>query len=547
MNNIKTISKYTFLEQFFPYYPNKNVSNLPKSYPLRVLYLIFTYFIFVYFTLMISHSLGVAYLNQAGGEVMYFAMFGIVVTLTIIVFYLPKMISTFFSTKDIKLYKTLPIGQADLFVGKLLGSVLSFVDFYIFFLVNMAVYIHFRGFSLPVLLLGILNFIGVIIIPYSILSLLLLVIMRFTNLGSHRKLFKNIGYIILFVIIGGVYYLSFNGGKSTGIGEEGQMLSSVMGVLASISNVFFSAKLYGQSLSAGLSHMLIYTLLIAAISIVLIFITYKLSGKIYYDAVSDGTAKKSTKKSVANTDFKQGSQVQAIFKRDIKNLFSNIVFLSQAIMMVIIFGVMTLTLGKDIIAEMNLSQENMNIARFWAFFAGFAIGLLTWVNSGFAANDLSREHSSFYLFQTLPIDPKSHYKARFLANFVTSAVFALVLGLILAFGFGFGIEIGLMFIIGQLVSIYLATNLGLYLGSKNINTNWTKPEELSKGGVKGMIYYFLSLIYIGLLVGLYVFIMAITEASFAIAGLVVILIIVATIIPFRKLAIKAYKNGFYDV
>ena len=478
---------------------------------------------------------------------MYFAMFGIVVTLTILIFYLPKMISTFFSTKDIKLYKTLPIGQADLFVGKLLGSVLSFVDFYIFFLVNMAVYIHFRGFSLSVLLLGILNFIGVIIIPYSILSLLLLVIMRFTNLGSHRKLFKNIGYIILFVIIGGVYYLSFNGGKSTGLGKEGQILSSVMGALASISNVFFSAKLYGQSLSAGPSHMLIYTLLIAAISIVLIFITYKLSGKIYYDAVSDGTAKKSTKKSVANTDFRQDSQVQAIFKRDIKNLFSNIVFLSQAIMMVIIFGVMTLTLGKDIIADMNLSQENMNIARFWAFFAGFGIGLLTWVNSGFAANDLSREHSSFYLFQTLPIDPKSHYKARFLANFTTSAVFALVLGLILAFGFGFGIEIGFMFIIGQLVSIYLATNLGLYLGSKNINTNWTKPEELSKGGVKGMIYYFLSLIYIGLLVGLYVFIMAITEASFAIAGLVVILIIVATIIPFRKLAIKAYKNGFYDV
>ena len=547
MNNIKTISKYTFLEQFFPYYPKKNVSNLPKSYPLRVLYLIFTYFIFVYFTLMISHSLGAVYLSQEGGEVMYFAMFGIVVTLTILIFYLPKMISTFFSTKDIKLYKTLPIGQADLFVGKLLGSVLSFVDFYIFFLVNMAVYIHFRGFSLSVLLLGILNFIGVIIIPYSILSLLLLVIMRFTNLGSHRKLFKNIGYIILFVIIGGVYYLSFNGGKSTGLGKEGQILSSVMGALASISNVFFSAKLYGQSLSAGPSHMLIYTLLIAAISIVLIFITYKLSGKIYYDAVSDGTAKKSTKKSVANTDFRQDSQVQAIFKRDIKNLFSNIVFLSQAIMMVIIFGVMTLTLGKDIIADMNLSQENMNIARFWAFFAGFGIGLLTWVNSGFAANDLSREHSSFYLFQTLPIDPKSHYKARFLANFTTSAVFALVLGLILAFGFGFGIEIGFMFIIGQLVSIYLATNLGLYLGSKNINTNWTKPEELSKGGVKGMIYYFLSLIYIGLLVGLYVFIMAITEASFAIAGLVVILIIVATIIPFRKLAIKAYKNGFYDV
>lgn len=106
MNNIKTISKYTFLEEFFPYYPKKNVSNLPKSYPLRVIYFIFTYLLFAYFTMTISYSLANLYLNKEGGEVMYFAIFAIVVSLTILIFYLAKMISTFFSTKDIKLYKS---------------------------------------------------------------------------------------------------------------------------------------------------------------------------------------------------------------------------------------------------------------------------------------------------------------------------------------------------------------------------------------------------------------------------------------------------------
>lgn len=545
MNNIKTISKYTFLEEFFPYYPKKNVSNLPKSYPLRVIYFIFTYLLFGYFTMTISYSLASLYLNKEGGEVMYFAIFAIVVSLTILIFYLAKMISTFFSTKDIKLYKSLPISQGDLFIGKLIGTILSFLDFYLFLLINMGVYFYFKGFSLPVAILAIINFISMITIPYAILSFLILCVMRFTNIGSHRKLFKNIGYLILFAVIGLIYYFSFSGRNPASMGEEAEVMDSVMLALSSISNIFFNAKLYGQSLSGGLGHMLIYTLILAAISLALVFMLYKISNKIYYDAVSDSNPRKASNKSKANHEFKESSQLKAIFKRDIKNLFSNIVFLSQAIMMIIIFGVMTITIGKEFINEIDLNQDYMTMS--WIFLTGFAIGLLTWVNSGFAVNDLSRERSSFYLFQTLAIDPNKHFKARFLANFTVSAIFSLILSLILAFGLGFGIKLSLIFFIGQVLSIYLATDLGLYLGSKNINTNWKKPEELSKGGVRGMIYYFLSFIYAGILFAIYVLIMNISSNGHSLAMLLVLLIILATIIIFRKLAINSYKLGFYDI
>mgnify|MGYP007008882931 FL=1 len=134
-----------------------------------------------------------------------------------------------------------------------------------------------------------------------------------------------------------------------------------------------------------------------------------------------------------------------------------------------------------------------------------------------------------------------------MANFTVSAIFSLILSLILAFGLGFGIKLSLIFFIGQVLSIYLATDLGLYLGSKNINTNWKKPEELSKGGVRGMIYYFLSLIYAGILFAIYVLIMNISSYGHSLAMLVVLLVIVATIIIFRKLAINSYKLGFYDI
>lgn len=547
MNNIKTISKYTFLEQFFPYYPNKKATNLPNSYPLRILYLAFTYLVFIYFTIMFSHVIGKVYLNQENGDLMYFTLFGIALTLTVLIFYLPKMLSTFFSIKDTNLYKTLPIGQGELFIGKLFGSVFSFVDFYVLFIISIAVYFYFKGFDLEILIFGIINFVSLIMIPYAILTGLILVIMRFTNVGRHRKLFKNIGYIILFFIVGMLYYFSFNKDNSSSMESNGQVFNSVIGTLSGISNVFFNSKLYGLSLSGSIINKIIYTLILFAISAVLVFILYKLANNLYYDALEDKKFSKSSKKEVDDMDFKRSSQVKTIFKRDIKNLFSNIAFISQAIMMIIIFGVMSFNIGKDIVSDVG-NGPDLNTFRFWMFLAGYGLGVLIWINSGFAANDLSREHSSFYLFQTLPINPKSHYKARFLTSFIASSMFSLILSIIATIALKTEIIGALAFFVGQELAIILATNIGLYIGSKNIKTNWTKPEELSKGGIQGVIFYFAGLIYVAIIILLYIFI--INESGrryYILASSIDLIIIFATIILFRHLAIKAYEDGFYDV
>jgi hypothetical protein len=546
MNNIKTISKYTFLEQFFPYYPNKKATNLPNSYPLRIIYLSFTYLLFIYFTGVFSHSIGKLYLSQENGEAMYFTLFGIALTLTILIFYLAKMLSTFFSIKDTNLYKTLPIGQGELFIGKLFGSVFSFIDFYVLFIISIAVYFYFKGFDLGVLIFGIINFLSLIMIPYTILTGLILVIMKFTNVGKHRKLFKNIGYIILFFIVGMIYYFSFSKNNSSPE-SNGQVFNSVIDTLSGISNVFFSSKLYGMSLSGSIINKIVYTLILFAISAVLVFILYKLADNFYYDALENKRSSKSSKKEVVNIDFKRNSQVKTIFKRDIKNLFSNIVFISQAIIMIIIFAIMSFNIGKDIISDMG-NRPDLNTFRFWMFLAGYSLGILIWINSGFASNDLSREHSSFYLFQTLPINPRSHYRARFLTNFLASSIFSLILSIIAAIALKTEIIGALAFFIGQELAIILATNMGLYMGSKNIKTNWNKPEELSKSGIQGAIFYFAGLIYVAIIILLYIFVTNEYGQRYNIlASIIDLIIIFATIIPFRQLAIKAYKKGFYDI
>lgn len=112
MNNLKTITKYTFKEQFFPYYPNKKAMNMPNSYVLRILYFIGLYGLLSYVVYSFMRAIATVYLSLPNGESMYFAFFGILLTISIIAFYIPRILSDFFSDTKINIYKTLPITES---------------------------------------------------------------------------------------------------------------------------------------------------------------------------------------------------------------------------------------------------------------------------------------------------------------------------------------------------------------------------------------------------------------------------------------------------
>lgn len=548
MNNLWTIAKYQFLEAFFPYYPKKKAFNLPNNYFLRLLVLLSSYVVLGFMVYGFMGGTAILYLNREHGEVMYFTFFAMMLSLMVIVFYIPKILSGFFSDKSIKIYKTLPIGQGELFIGKLLGEVGSFVDYLLLLIIALIIYFSYKGFNFLVLLLGIINFFPVILIPYSILTILILLIMRFTNAGRHRKLFKNIGYIILFAIMGLIYYFAYSDKSQKLSKMDPDSIKRTMEGFEGISNVFFNSKLFGLSLGGNSKEKLLFTLILLAVAALLLFLAYRLANRFYFDSLSESEGSSDKKKQVKISDenFKSNSQVGAILKRDIKNLFSNIVFLSPAISMSVVFGVLGFTTFRNLIKDMadsNISDPEM---RFWIFLIGFLLGLLMWINSGMATASLSREHKSFYLFQTLPIDPKSHFKARFFSSILVMGAFNFLLSIVYSLALYLGVKNGGLFFLGMMLSSITAGFEGLYLGSKNIKTNWNKPEELSKGGLKNFLYYLLSLVFVALLIGCFVFLKNKT-GNFIIGAIVDLIIIILSTGILAKLAIKSYKNGFYDV
>lgn len=545
--NIKTIAAYALRESFFPYRPSKQVANLPKNYLMRIILLIWTYVFLGAIFIGVFKASAMIYV-RSGQNYMYFVNFAIAITMMIFIFYVPDILSKYFTKADISNYQTLPLSQGELFLGKVIGGISSFFDFFLFFAIGLYIYFGEAGFDPMTLILGLITLLPMIAIPYGLLCLMILLIKKFTNVNRHAKLFKTIGYLLMFAIMGVIYYFSFSSSSNTSpsINIDVDNVASMVG---NVSNVFFNAKIFGMALVGSILQRLGFSLLILGLAACILFLVYKLGDKYYFDAVFDDHIDMDKKKKVKSKDveIQSASQFKDIFLKDIKTLFSNIVFLSSPISMVIILSILGFTTGKNLLEEVDPAMMQSSMAGLISFVVAFGVSLMIWTNGNPATTSLSREGKSFYLIQTLPIDPKSHLLARFSSSIAVTSIFNVILAIAYGIFLDLGILNSLLFFLGLGIGGAFATMISLYFGTFVVNTKWKKPQEIQQSNpVKSIVFYLGSLLVLGLLVGGFFLIKELTGSM--IIPAVIIFIVLSLIVGLIYMAcLKKYKKGFMDV
>ena len=546
--NIKTIAGYSLRESFFPYRPSKQVANMPKNYLMRVILFIWTYVFLGAIFIGVFKASAMIYVGS-GQNYMYFVNFAMAITMMIFIFYVPDILSKYFTKADISNYQTLPLSQGELFLGKVIGGISSFFDFFLFFAIGLYIYFGEAGFDPMTLILGLITLLPMIAIPYGLICLMILLIKKFTNVNRHAKLFKTLGYLLMFGVMGVIYYFSFSSSSSSNGPKFNIDVDNVTSMLGNVSNVFFNAKIFGMSLTGPIIQRLGFSLLLLALAAFVLFLVYKLGDKYYFDAVFDDHIDIDKKKKVKAKDveIKTSSQFKDIFLKDIKTLFSNIVFVAGPISMVIIFSVMGFTTGRNLIEDLDPTLIQSSMTSLICFAAAFALSLLIWTNGNPATTSLSREGKSFYLIQTLPIDPKSHLLARFSSSYVVISIFNLILAIAYGLILSLGLINSLLFFLGLSLGGGFATMISLYFGTFVVNTNWKKPQEVQQANpLKSIIFYLGSLLVTGLLVGGFFLIDGLT-GSMAIAAGLIILVLVIIVGLIYMACLKKYKKGFMDV
>ena len=243
----------------------------------------------------------------------------------------------------------------------------------------------------------------------------------------------------------------------------------------------------------------------------------------------------------------QKGQVTAIAKRDLRIMTSNLMFLYTPILMAMIFTIVPLTQGRDIVADIGYENIFSPVAKFYIFAIAFAAGLMIWINGAPTSNSLSREGKGFFLIQTLPVDPKSHMKARLLSAMAIACPINLIMTLIIGVSQKLGFVNSLMIFLGLSLAALSANIVGLLLSTIGINTTWQNPKELMQGGARFIIYYIISFVVIIALVILTVVLMNVSGGKVLIGIGVPVLIVIALTAIFYGLALKRYKKGFMDV
>lgn len=545
--NIKTIAAYALRESFFPYRPSKQVANMPKNYLMRIILFIWTYVFLGAIFIGVFKASAMIYVGS-GQNYMYFVNFAMAITMMIFIFYVPDILSKYFTKADISNYQTLPLSQGELFLGKVIGGISSFFDFFLFFAIGLYIYFGEAGFDPVTLILGLITLLPMIAIPYGLICLMILLIKKFTNVNRHAKLFKTLGYLLMFGIMGVIYYFSFSSSSKTSPSFNIDV-DNITSMLGNVSNVFFNAKIFGLALSGPIIQRLGFSLLLLALAALVLFLVYKLGDKYYFDAVFDDHIDMDKKKKVKAKDveIKTSSQFKDIFLKDIKTLFSNIVFVAGPISMLIIFSIMGFTTGRNLMEDVDPALFQSSMTSLICFAAAFALSLLIWTNGNPATTSLSREGKSFYLIQTLPIDPKSHMLARFSSSYVVVSIFNLILAIAYGLILSLGLINSLLFFLGLSLGGAFATMISLYFGTFVVNTNWKKPQEVQQANpVKSIIFYLGSLLVTGLLVGGFFLIDGLT-GSMPIAAAIIILVLAIIVGLIYMACLKKYKKGFMDV
>ena len=104
-----------------------------------------------------------------------------------------------------------------------------------------------------------------------------------------------------------------------------------------------------------------------------------------------------------------------------------------------------------------------------------------------------------------------------------------------------------MIMIGLSLSALASNIVGLLMSTVGINTSWKNPKELAQGGIRAIIYYIISMVFVIILVGVFILLMNITKGNLLISLIVPMLILVILTLIFYIIALGRYENGFMDV
>lgn len=538
---LKILFRKNFKEEIAQYLPGTKVYGLPNDYTLRILYILLMYGFYTVMGLATFSLLAFSYLSK-NDEYSYFLSASLIISIFTIILSAVDLISDYSKSKDTNILMTMPIKDEEIYLSKFLAIVLSKFEIFYFYILMILVYLFNMGFSFIKFFGMIINSFPIFVTSVAVISIFIMVIMRYSNIRFYKTSLKFIGYGFLLLLLGFIYFYSYRKNGDENIIKL--VTKFFLDHKDKLSLLFFHTRIYGKSLGGSGIDFIVYTLLLYIYTFLILYILAKLASKIYFDSLLGNEKRKIHKKNIKISS-KKSSIIIAIFKKDFKTIIKSPVYLFPIISSMIIFtciwGFGTIEMF-DFIKKLDFSNVEIYL---FIIIGAFVFRFFISANDLAINSSLSREGESLYQTLTLPISPKENILGRALSINFVNLIINIFFCLVVKFIIKINIPVSLAIFLGFTLESLLSSFLGLLMDANSVNIHWQKERDLTKGSSQNVGYYVISGITMTI-VGVFAYLIY-TFTNIYVGFLFVISLIIISIIFLYKSCLKKYQKGFYDL
>lgn len=443
------------------------------------------------------------------GQENYFLLMGFFAAIFLTFFLgLLYVMSKFYFSNDLVHLIPLPIKPSYIFTSKF---IIVMISEYITLLPIILPFIFIYGIkgNLGFLyyLYSAMTILFIPMLPLVLASLLIMLLMKYTNIKGKRDLVRLISSLVMILLIvflqmklqqvmqealmeGEEFYLNLARDANLLVKNMGRIFPPAMWASLALINYNNMNGLINLVLFLGTSMLAFQIMIIAAEKIFF-------QGLIGNTEVVSGKASGSRK--ISDRDFKVTKPYIALAKKEIAMLFKTPIYVMNSVggvvLVPIIMFISLLSQEGTMDYMSQLIARNMDIFLLAAIAMIASLAILNSVGS----TTFSREGNNFWIQRTLPISPETQIIGRILSSLFIQLIGALVLMVIIYFIIF--LDIGYSFLIislGLLASIPLI-EMGMIIDIIRPMTNWTNPQQAMKQNLNVLIGMGLGLLYLGLL------------------------------------------------
>lgn len=414
-------------------------------------------------------------------------------SLAIFIFAIFHVMNTFYFSMDIENLIPLPLRSYEIIGSKLILIIIyEYITEIIFLLPVLIQYGIKINAGLVYYIYGSIIFLINPIVPTILCTILIMVIMRFSNLGKNKDRFKMIsGVVALSIGIGINLFIQSITSRNQSKDQIENMIMTIKGKYVGVlSKIFPTTKSGVYSLIEHNNFKgFIYICLFLIITLLFLVAFIYIGEKLYLKGVVGISETTSTRKAIEDADLhrytKKRSVITSYVLKEIKVLLRTPIYFMNCILMNFLWPVFFIApiamQGElsEIIQEVNAILQDIDGIKFVVIIA-FSVVLFITATNGIAASSISREGQNLYFNKFVPLDAKNMFMAKILTaviiEFVSIFFILLTISLI--------IKVPLIVIISIVIitipAMFFSSLMGLIIDLYYPKLNWDNEQKAVK-------------------------------------------------------------------